>query len=168
MKTYLISIILTIALVVMSIADFLPNSSLRLAFVKNAEAIIGMPRTPLSVAGVARRSMYREAAVVSTVAVTSAAAANAAAANMAYANAAAAQAAAANTAAAQAAAANAAAAAAAAQQAAAGLPIGTMVPALPPGCTSTVIGGVNYFNCGGVYYRAGFQGNNVVYIVSAP
>ena len=48
------------------------------------------------------------------------------------------------------------------------LPIGTMVPSLPPGCTSTVIGGVNYFNCGGVYYRAGFQGNNIVYIVSAP
>ena len=168
MKTFLMSIALTVALVVMSIGDFLTNSSLRLGFVGNAEAIIGMPRTPLSVAGVARRSMYREAAVVSTVAVTSAAAANAAAANMAYANAAAAQAAAANTAAAQAAAANAAAAAAAAQQAAAGLPIGTMVPSLPPGCTSTVIGGVNYFQCAGVYYRAGFQGNNVVYIVSAP
>ena len=168
MKTFSISIALTVALVLMSIGDFLPNSPLRLGFVGNAEAIIGMPRTPLSVAGVARRSMYREAAVVSTVAVTSAAAANAAAANMAYANAAAAQAAAANTAAAQAAAANAAAAAAAAQQAAAGLPIGTMVPSLPPGCTSTVIGGVNYFNCGGVFYRAGFQGTNVVYIVSAP
>jgi hypothetical protein len=168
MKTFSISIALTVALVLMSIGDFLPNSPLRLGFVGNAEAIIGMPRTPLSVAGVARRSMYREAAVVSTVAVTSAAAANAAAANMAYANAAAAQAAAANTAAAQAAAANAAAAAAAAQQAAAGLPIGTMVPSLPPGCTSTVIGGVNYFQCGGVYYRAGFQGNSVVYIVSAP
>jgi hypothetical protein len=166
-KTFLMRVVLTASLLVLSIAD-LPNSSLRLGFVGNAEAIIGMPRTPLSVAGVARRSMYREAAVVSTVAVTSAAAANAAAANMAYANAAAAQAAAANAAAAQAAAANAAAAAAAAQQAAAGLPIGTMVPSLPPGCTSTVIGGVNYFQCGGVYYRAGFQGNSVVYIVSAP
>jgi hypothetical protein len=43
-----------------------------------------------------------------------------------------------------------------------------MVPSLPPGCTSTVIGGVNYFQCGAVYYRAGFQGNNIVYIVSAP
>jgi hypothetical protein len=168
MKTYIMPIVLTVALVFMSIADFQRNSPLRLGFVKNAEAIIGMPRTPLSVAGVARRSMYREAAVVSTVAVTSAAVATSAAANMAYANAAAAQAAAANAAAAQAAAANAAAAAAAAQQAAAGLPIGTMVPSLPPGCTSTVIGGVNYFQCGGVYYRAGFQGNSVVYIVSAP
>jgi hypothetical protein len=168
MKAYLMPIALTASLVFVSLAGFQPESALRLAFVNNAEAIIGMPRTPVSVAGVARRSMYREAAVVSTVAVTSAAVANAAAANMAYANAAAAQAAAANTAAAQAAAANAAAAAAAAQQAAAGLPIGTMVPSLPPGCTSTVIGGVNYFQCGGVYYRAGFQGNNVVYIVSAP
>jgi hypothetical protein len=43
-----------------------------------------------------------------------------------------------------------------------------MVPSLPPGCTSTVIGGVNYFHCASVYYRAGFQGNSVVYIVSAP
>ena len=166
MKTFLMSIVLTVFF--MLFADFQPNSPLRLGFVGDAEAIIGMPRTPLSYAGVARRSMYREAAVVSTVAVTSAAAANAAAANMAYANAAAAQAAAANTAAAQAAAANAAAAAAAAQQAAAGLPVGTMVASLPPGCTSTVIGGVNYFQCAGVYYRPGFQGNSVVYIVSSP
>ena len=168
MKTFLMPLMLAAALVIMSVTDFPSDSSLRFGFVKNAEAIIGMPRTPLSFAGVARRSMYREAAVASTVAVTSAAVATSAAANMAYENAAAAQAAAANTAAAQAAAANAAAAAAAAQQAAAGLPIGTMVPALPPGCTSTVIGGVNYFQCGGVYYRAGFQGNNIVYIVSAP
>jgi hypothetical protein len=162
MKTFLMPIVLAASLLFMSIAD-LPNSSLRVGFVKNAEAIIGMPRTPLSYAGVARRSMYREAAVASTVAVTSAAAANAASANMAAANAAAAQAAAANAAAAQAAA-----AAAAAHAASATLPIGTMVPSLPPGCTSTVISGVNYFQCGGVYYRAGFQGNSVVYIESAP
>jgi hypothetical protein len=168
MKTFLTSIALTVALIFMSITDFLPDSPLRLGFVRNAEAIIGMPRTPLSYAGVARRSMYRGAAVATTAAVTSVAAANAAAANVAAANAAAAQAAAANTAAAEAAAANAAAAAAAAQSAAAALPIGTTVPYLPPGCGSTLINGVNYFNCGGVYYRAGFQGNSVVYIVSAP
>jgi hypothetical protein len=160
MKSALQSTMLAAVVVFLSVAEF--------GFVRNAEAIIGMPRTPLSVAGVARRSMYREAAVVSTVAVTSAAAANVAAANMAAENAAAAQAAAANAAAAQAAAANAAAAAAAAQQAAAGLPVGTMVPSLPPGCASTVIGGVNYFQCGNVFYRVGFQGSNVVYIVSVP
>jgi hypothetical protein len=157
MKTLLMSIALTIALVFMSIADFRPESPLRLGFVRNAEAIIGMPWTPFSFAGVARRSMYREAAW--NAAAYNAAAANAAAANMA----------AANAAAANAAAANAAASAAAAQRAAgSAVPIGTMVPNLPSGCSSTVINGVNYFNCAGVYYRAGFQGNNIVYIVSAP
>jgi len=165
MKVFLLCMALTVALVLMSIADFLPESPLRLGFVGNAEAIVGMRWTPLSYAGVARRSMYREAVVVSTV---NAAAASAAAANMAYANAAAAQAAAANAAAAQIAAANAEAAAAAAQRAAAALPIGSMVPYLPPGCGSVVIGGVNYFNCSGIFYRAGFQGNSVVYIVSVP
>ena len=166
MKTFLMSIVITAALLFMSLTDFRPESLLRLGFVGNAEAIIGMPWTPMSYAGVARRSMYREAEY--SAAAANAAAMNVAAANAAAANAAAAQAAAANAAAAQASAANAAAAAAAAQQAAAALPIGTMVPSLPPGCTSTVIGGVNYFNCAGVYYRAGFQGNNIVYIVSAP
>ena len=142
MKTFLMPIALSVALVFMSI-DFLPNSPLRLGLVKNAEAIIGMPWTPMSYAGVARRSMYREAAY--SAAAANAAAMNVAAANAAAANAAAAQAAAANAAAAQASAANAAAAAAAAQQAAAALPIGTMVPSLPPGCTSTVIGGDQLF-----------------------
>ena len=164
MKKFSMPIVLCLFL--MSVAAFLPDSPLRLGFVKNAEAIIGMPWTPLSFAGVARRTMYREAAY--SAAVTNAAAMNAAAANAAYANAAAAQAAAANAAAAQAAAANAAAAAAAAHAAASALPIGTMVSNLPPGCTSTVLGGVSYFNCNGVYYRAGFQGNNIVYIVSQP
>jgi len=166
MKRLLISIVLTACLLCLPIASFHPDSPLSLSLVGNAEAIIGMPWTPLSYAGVARRSMYRQA--VWNAAAVNAAAANAAAANMAAANAAAAQAAAANAAAAQAAAANAQAAAAAAQRAAASLPIGTTVPYLPPNCASTVTNGVNYFNCGGVYYRAGFQGNNVVYIVSVP
>jgi len=163
MKSLLLSAVLAVAVVFLSVAE--------LGFVKNAEAIIGMPWTPMSVAGVARRSMYREAvysAAAVNVAAANAAAINAAAANAAYANAAAAQASAANAAAAQAAAAQAAQAAAAAQAASSGLPVGTMVPTLPPGCNSTVIGGINYFNCGGVYYRAGFQGNNIVYIVSQP
>jgi hypothetical protein len=136
------------------------------AFVGEAQAIIGMPWTPISVAGVARRSMYR-AAVYNTAAIN-AAAYNAAAANYAAANAAQAQAAAANAAAAQAAAANAAASAAAAQRAAAALPIGSTVPYLPPNCNSTVLNGTNYFNCNGVFYKPGFQGNNIVYIVSQP
>jgi len=166
MKALLMTLVLAASLNFLLIADFLPGSSTRLGFIRDAEAIIGMPWTPLSFAGVARRSMYRQAAW--NAAAVNAAAANAAAANMAAANAAAAQAAAANAAAAQAAAANAAAAAAAAQRAAASLPIGTTVPYLPPNCTSSVINGVNYFNCGGIYYKAGFEGNHIVYIVSVP
>ena len=166
MKRLLMPVVLTTSLLCIPIANFQTNSPSRLRFVGNAEAIIGMPWTPLSFAGVARRSMYRQAAW--NAAAVNAAAANAAAANMAAANAAAAQAAAANAAAAQAAAANAAAAAAAAQRAAASLPIGTTVPYLPPNCTSSVINGVNYFNCGGIYYKAGFEGNHIVYIVSVP
>ena len=83
MKTFLMRVVLTASLLVLSIAD-LPNSSLSLGFVKNAEAIIGMPWTPMSFAGVARRSMYREAAYGAVAA--NAAAMNAAAANAAYAN----------------------------------------------------------------------------------
>ena len=168
MKSFLLSTVLAVAVVFLSVAE--------LGFIGNAEAIIGMPMTPLSYAGVARRTMYRQA--VYTAAAVNVAAANAAAANMAAANAAAAQAAAANAAAAQASAANAAAAQAAAAQAAAAaasahaaqaaLPIGSTVPYLPPNCTSSVINGVNYFNCSGTFYRAGFQGNNIVYIVSQP
>ena len=166
MKTFLIAIALTVALFFLLVANFQSDSPLRFGFVGDAQAIIGMPWTPLSFAGVARRTMYREAAW--NAAAYNVAATNAATANMAYANAAAAQAAAANASAAQAAAANAAAAASAAQRAAAALPIGTTVPYLPPNCTSSVISGTNYFNCNGVYYKAGFQGNNVVYIVSTP
>ncbi|HXV79079.1 MAG TPA: hypothetical protein VEG60_04305 [Candidatus Binatia bacterium] len=155
MKRFLVLTALAASLLFMSIAD-LHNSSFGPGFVNNAVAIIGLPRTPLSFAGVARRSMYRGVAVATTAAVTSAAATSAAAAN---------------AAAAQAAAANTAASSAAAQPPpapGAAVPIGTIVPNLPSGCSSVVIGGVEYFNCAGVYYRAGFQGNNIVYIVSAP
>jgi hypothetical protein len=163
MKRVLLSVSLAVSLLFL-VGELMP--SLKVGLVRNAEAIIGMPWTPMSVAGVARRSMYREA--VYTSAAVNVAAANAAAANMAAANAAAAQAAAANAAAAQAAAAQASAAAAAAHAAQTGLPVGSIVPNLPPGCNSIVANGINYFNCNGTYYRAAFQGNNLVYVVSVP
>src|SRR5262245_10252327 len=119
MKKFLILIVTTAALLFVSVADP-PKASLSLGLVESAEAIIGMPWTPCSFAGAARRTMYAEAAYGAAAA--NAAAMNAAAANAAYANAAAAQASAANAAAAQAAAAQANAAAAAARTAASGLP----------------------------------------------
>ena len=165
MKRLSLSILLALALLLF-IAEFVAQSPLKFGFVGDAQAIIGMPWTPLSFAGVARRSMYR--AAVYNAAAVNAASYNAAAANYAYANAAQAQAAAAKAAAAQAEASSAAAAAAAAQKAAAALPIGSTVPYLPPNCSSTVISGANYFNCNGVYYKPSFEGNHIIYVVSQP
>lgn len=147
-------------------------------------AIVGAPLTPVSVAGVARRTTRRTVAVAST---STAAAASAsqqqaaaaqqqAAASQQQAAAAQQQAAEAQeqAAAAEADAAQARAEAAAAQQQAAQatqaakLPPGTVISALPSGCTSINLGGVDYFNCAGTYLRPAMQSNNVVYIVSQP
>jgi predicted lipid-binding transport protein (Tim44 family) len=46
------------------------------------------------------------------------------------------------------------------------LPLGTVVAALPAGCTSTPVGGVQYYYCGGNFYRAVFQGNALVYVTA--
>jgi hypothetical protein len=48
------------------------------------------------------------------------------------------------------------------------LPLGTVVTALPVGCTSTPGGGVEYYYCGGNFYRAVFQGNQLVYVTAKP
>jgi hypothetical protein len=50
-------------------------------------------------------------------------------------------------------------------QATTAVPIGTVVPALPAGCSSVAVQGANYFNCAGVYYKPSFQGTNLVYVV---
>ena len=109
--------------------------------VRSAHAVVGAPMTPVSAAGVARRTTRRvvatEAAVASTAA-TSAAAASAASAPPPPAT------------------------------PAPAIPVGTVVAALPANCAPATIKGVEYSYCGGVYYRAGFQGNTVVYVVSRP
>ena len=125
------------------LADLAPEAPLGLGFVREAAALIGAPLTPMSYAGVARRTTRRVVAVEATAAT---------------------------------AAATSAAAAAAAKPkpppppAPAGpVPVGTVVQSLPPGCAATPIGGVQYYNCApGVYYRAAFQGNNLVYVAAQP
>ncbi len=132
----------------LALVESLPQSPLRVGLVAEARAIVGAPLTPLSYAGVARRTAYR-----TTVAATSAAAATTAAAQQ-----------------------SAAAAAAAAKPAAppppppadGPLPVGMVVTQLPSGCVSAPISGVEYYLCGGNYYRASFQGNNLVYVVQKP
>jgi phage protein D len=139
-----------------------------LGLAAEAAAIVGAPLTPVSVAGVARRTTRR--VVVASAATTSAATASAASASAASANAAA-QSAQASAAQAQSAAQASAAQASAAQaQAAAAHPagapaVGSVVSTLPAGCVPATKDGVEYQNCGGVYYRAAFQGNNLVYVV---
>ncbi len=48
------------------------------------------------------------------------------------------------------------------------LPLGTVVLMLPAGCITTPVGGVEYYYCGGNFYRAVFQGNNLVYVTAQP
>jgi hypothetical protein len=48
------------------------------------------------------------------------------------------------------------------------LPLGTVVAALPRGCVSTPVSGVEYYFCGGNFYRAVFQGNALVYVTAEP
>jgi membrane protein involved in colicin uptake len=151
--------------------------TLALGFVLEAVALVGMPRTAGSVAGVARRTTRHTveattAVVATTAAVSSAEKASAAAAQTASAEAAAAAAASASAASAAAASADAAAAQSSAAKTAkpsASKPaVGTIVTSLPSGSESVEKGGVEYYKSGGVYYRAAFQGNNLVYVVQQP
>ncbi len=47
-------------------------------------------------------------------------------------------------------------------------PLGSIAATLPKGCSAVTFNGVQYQDCAGVYYRAAFQGNNLVYVVSQP
>ena len=137
--------------------DIQPNTPLGLVVVGDAQAIIGRPLTPVSGAGVARRTTRR---VVVAESASSANAANEAAAASASASASAAQA--------SAAAAEASAASAAPAPSGTAVPVGTIIPALPAGCVSKTINNSEYFDCAGTYYKPAFESNNLVYVVSQP
>jgi hypothetical protein len=47
-------------------------------------------------------------------------------------------------------------------------PIGTIVRKLPAGCVQTAVGSVAYQKCGADYYRAAFQGSQLVYVTTHP
>lgn len=145
-----------------------PESPLGLQFLPEAHAIVGAPVTPVSVAGVARRTTRRTVVVASTTAATQSSAQAATAQQQsatAQQQSATAQQ---QSATAQQQAAAAPQPAAAPAAAAGALPLGTVVPALPAGCTQVAQGGVEYSKCGANYYRAVFQGNNLVYVTAQP
>jgi hypothetical protein len=45
------------------------------------------------------------------------------------------------------------------------LPIGAVVAALPTGCVSSPMSGIQYYDCAGTYYRAAVQGESIRYMV---
>ena len=113
--------------------DFSQPISNGVGIVPQAQAIVGRPATPVSYAGVARRTTYRAA---ETVAVSTAVVATTAV--------------------------------VASTPTTTTLAVGTAVSALPGGCVPATVGTAQYQKCGNVYYQAAYQGNNLVYIVSAP
>lgn len=157
-----------VSIFVMFGAELAPETPLGLRFLQDAHAVVGAPMTPGSVAGVARRTTRRTVAVVAA-ADSSQASAQAATAQQ--------QAATAQqqSATAQQQSATAAQQSATAQQQAAtaapageALPLGTVVAALPSGCTPMTSGGVEFQKCGANYYRTAFQGSNLVYVTAQP
>lgn len=149
------------ALPLLHLADVAPDAPLNLTLIREAQAIVGAPATPMSVAGVARRSTVRAASATAGASQQQAATAQQQQATAQQQ---------ASTAQQQAATAQQQAATAQQQQAAAGRPAGApatgaVVNTLPAGCKPETKGGVEYQNCGGVYYRSAFQGNNLVYVV---
>jgi len=120
-------------------AAIAPEDPLALRLVLEAQAVVGAPLTPVSAAGVARRTTRR------TVAATSTAAAATPPQTVVVQSAPAPAPAATGT-----------------------LPIGTVVPALPAGCSTMTMGGVEYYKCGPDYYRTAYQGSNLVYVTAQP
>lgn len=150
------ALVIAAALPLLYFGNFAPDAQGGLTWMREAHAIVGAPLTPVSVAGVARRTTARTVAAGSAAASTTSQQQAATAQQQ--------------QATAQQQAATAQQQAATAQQQAtaarpAGAPAaGTVVSALPAGCKPETKSGVEYQNCGGVLYRSGFQGNNLVYV----
>ena len=158
------AVVITIALPLLYLTGVSPDAPASLTLVPEARAVVGAPLTPVSAAGVARRTTRR--VVVAESSATQASAATTATAQQQAATAQQQSA----TAQQQSATAQQQSATAQQQQAAASRPpgapaVGAVVSALPAGCKPETRNGVEFQNCGGVYYRAAFQGNNLVYVV---
>lgn len=143
---------------VLYLADFAADAPLHLTLVRDAQAVVGAPLTPVSGAGVARRTTRRVVAADAASDASATAQQQAATAQQQSATAQQQSATAQQQ------------SATAQQQAAAARPpgapaAGTVVTALPAGCKPETRNGVQYQVCGGVSYRAAFQGENLVYVV---
>lgn len=135
------------SITLLAAAEFVPHFPIGFGLISKAHAVVGAPMTPMSGAGVARRTAVRTTAAVSSSAAAQQAAAKPPAPAPAPAP-----------------------AAAPAQAPSPGAPpaVGAVVASLPGGCVAAPVSGVEYQLCNGVYYRAAFQGNNLVYVVAKP
>lgn len=149
------AVVISVALPMLYLGGVSSEAPTGLVLLQDAGAVVGAPLTPASAAGVARRTTRR--VVVAETSATQQQQAATAQQQSATAQ--------------QQSATSQQQSATAQQQAAAAArppgapPVGTVVSALPAGCKPETKGGVEYQNCGGVYYRAAFQGNNLVYVV---
>jgi hypothetical protein len=141
MKIAFKTLVFIVPLMFMLCVDVVDERSLNVALVRKAEAIVGRPLTPMSAAGVARRTTRRVVGTTAVVATTAAASAPPPSTVVVVTS------------------------PPPAAPPASAVPIGTVVQALPGGCASVVVSGADYSNCGGVFYKAAFQGNNLVYVV---
>jgi hypothetical protein len=131
--------------------------------VEEATAIVGCPFTPVSFAGIARRTTRR--AVIFGAGAATAAAASTSAAEASASAAPAPQPSQSHPVPTPAAKPAAQPPAVAPAHAGGAPPMGTTVGSLPGGCAESTVNDIAYQDCGGVYYRPAFQGNNLVYVV---
>ena len=139
MKRSIKNISLVASFTVLSFVSQSPDSPIGITAVPSAKAVIGVPVSPASYAGVARRHTRRAVAVTSSAAASSAAASSAQKQETTQ--------------------------AAPPPQSTGSLPVGAVVSTVPTGCTSFTKDNAQYYTCQGNYYRAAFQGNNLVYTV---
>ena len=121
--------------------DISDKPSFQVDLTSEAEAIIGRPLTPLSCAGVARRTTRR--VIVGTSAAASASAAAATSASQTSAPPPSAPPPSAPP---------------PAPASHSPVPVGTVVTALPSGCSTVAVDGASYSDCGGAFVQGGFSG----------
>lgn len=135
--------VFTAITVLLFTADLDESTQFGFRIIQDAEARFGRPLTPVSVAGVRRRTRRRTAVATATVVGTAAVVTTpyvvpattyvvptttyVAPAPM--------------------------------------LAVGTIISALPAGCTSITAADASYFNCNDIYLKPAFQGGSIVYMV---
>ena len=152
-------IVLTAITVLLFSGDLDESTQFGFRIIQDAEARVGRPLTPVSVAGVRRRTRrrtYRHAAVGTAVVVGTAAVV--AAPSTTYVTPV-------TTTYVEPAPTTTVIVESAPASAVPMLAVGTVLSALPTGCTSVTVAGASYFDCNGTYLKPALQGDSLAYMV---